>query len=65
MLRLAALVQRAGAGVTLAGTVGLVVMLALAVPAFRETSDDDWLKIRAGGHLPDRYGNEVGRAHPP
>ena len=26
------------------GTGGLLVMLALAIPAFRETSDDDWLK---------------------
>ena len=30
-------------GLTL-GTGGLLVMLALAIPAFRETSDDDWLK---------------------
>ena len=30
-------------GTTL-GTVGLVALLALAMPAFRETSDDDWLK---------------------
>jgi penicillin-binding protein 1A len=26
------------------GTGGLIVMLALAIPAFRETSDEDWLK---------------------
>ena len=26
------------------GAVGLIVMLALALPAFRETADDDWLK---------------------
>ena len=30
-------------GATL-GTGGLVVLLALAMPAFRDTSDDDWLK---------------------
>ena len=26
------------------GALGLVAMLALAIPAFRMTSDDDWLK---------------------
>ncbi|HEX7790354.1 MAG TPA: penicillin-binding protein, partial [Afipia sp.] len=26
------------------GLAGLMLMLALAIPAFRETSDDDWLK---------------------
>ena len=26
------------------GTAGAILILALAVPAFRETSDDDWLK---------------------
>ena len=26
------------------GAVGLILMLALAIPAFRETSDSDWLK---------------------
>jgi penicillin-binding protein 1A len=26
------------------GNAGLLVLLALAIPAFRETSDDDWLK---------------------
>ena len=47
-------------GATL-GTVGLVVMLALAVPAFRETSDDDWLKkSELAVTFLDRYGNEVG-----
>jgi penicillin-binding protein 1A len=47
-------------GATL-GTVGLVVMLALAVPAFRETSDDDWLKkSELAVAFLDRYGNEVG-----
>jgi len=38
-----------------------VVMLALAVPAFRETSDDDWLKkSELAVSFLDRYGNEVG-----
>ncbi|MFZ3243297.1 MAG: transglycosylase domain-containing protein, partial [Pseudolabrys sp.] len=47
-------------GATL-GTVGLIVMLALAVPAFRETSDDDWLKkSELAVTFLDRYGNEVG-----
>ena len=47
-------------GATL-GTVGLVLMLALAVPAFRETSDDDWLKkSELAVTFLDRYGNEVG-----
>src|SRR5215813_1034331 len=43
------------------GTFGLVVMLALAVPAFRETADDDWLKkSELAVTFLDRYGNEVG-----
>ena len=38
-----------------------VVMLALAIPAFRETSDDDWLKkSELAVTFLDRYGNEVG-----
>jgi penicillin-binding protein 1A len=43
------------------GAGGLVLMLALAIPAFQETSDDDWLKKAdlAVAFL-DRYGNEVG-----
>ena len=46
-------------GATL-GTFGLVVMLALAIPAFRETSDDDWLKkSELAVTFLDRYGNEV------
>ncbi len=44
------------------GLAGLLVLLALAVPAFRETADGDWLKR---GDLAvtfqDRYGVEVGR----
>jgi penicillin-binding protein 1A len=47
-------------GATL-GTVGAVVMLALALPAFHETSDDDWLKkSELAVTFLDRYGNEVG-----
>ena len=43
------------------GLGGLVVMLALAVPAFRETSDDDWLKkSELAVTFLDRFGNEVG-----
>ena len=43
------------------GTGGLMVMLALAIPAFRETSDDDWLKkSELAVTFLDRYGNEVG-----
>ena len=43
------------------GTGGLLLMLALAMPAFRETSDEDWLKKSdlAVSFL-DRYGNEIG-----
>ena len=43
------------------GLGGLVLMLALAVPAFRETSDEDWLKkSELAVVFLDRYGNEVG-----
>jgi penicillin-binding protein 1A len=43
------------------GTAGIVLMLALAVPAFRMTSDDDWLKkSELAVTFLDRYGNEVG-----
>src|SRR5690242_10393586 len=43
------------------GLGGMVLMLALAIPAFRETSDDDWLKKSdlAVSFL-DRYGNPIG-----
>ncbi|HZQ12597.1 MAG TPA: PBP1A family penicillin-binding protein [Pseudolabrys sp.] len=47
-------------GATL-GTAGLVLTLALALPAFRETSDDDWLKkSELAVTFLDRYGNEIG-----
>ncbi len=43
------------------GTVGAVAMLALALPAFRET-EDDWLKTQdLAITFLDRYGQEVGR----
>ena len=43
------------------GTLGLIAMLALAIPAFRETSDDDWVKkSELAITFLDRYGNEVG-----
>ena len=43
------------------GSCGLVLLLALAVPAFRETSDEDWLKkSELAVTFLDRYGNEIG-----
>jgi penicillin-binding protein 1A len=43
------------------GTGGLLLMLALAVPAFRETSDEGWLKkSELAVTFLDRYGNEIG-----
>ena len=43
------------------GLGGLIVMLALAIPAFRETSDDDWVKkSELAVTFLDRYGNEIG-----
>ena len=43
------------------GLGALMVMLALAIPAFRETSDDDWLKkSELAVTFLDRFGNEVG-----
>jgi penicillin-binding protein 1A len=42
-------------------TAGLLLMLALAIPAFRETSDEDWLKkSELAVTFLDRYGNEIG-----
>jgi penicillin-binding protein 1A len=47
-------------GATL-GLAGGVLMLALAVPAFQMTQDDDWLKkSELAVTFLDRYGNEVG-----
>jgi penicillin-binding protein 1A len=43
------------------GAGGMVLMLALAIPAFQETSDDDWLKkADLAVSFLDRYGNEIG-----
>jgi penicillin-binding protein 1A len=43
------------------GAGGLAVMLALGLPAFRETADDDWLKkSELAVTFLDRYGNEIG-----
>jgi len=43
------------------GLAGLILMLALAVPAFRETADDDWLKKSdLAVTFLDRYGNPIG-----
>ena len=43
------------------GTFGLLLMLALAIPSFRETSDEDWLKkSELAVTFLDRYGNEIG-----
>ncbi|HEY4140464.1 MAG TPA: penicillin-binding protein 1A [Pseudolabrys sp.] len=43
------------------GTVGMLLLLALAVPAFQLTSDDDWLKKSdLAVTFLDRHGNEVG-----
>ena len=54
------LIEPISEGLTL-GTVAMVVFLALAIPAFRETSDDDWLKkSELAVTFLDRYGNEVG-----
>ena len=53
-------VEPVSEGLTL-GAGGLVLMLALAIPAFRETSDDDWVKkSELAVTFLDRYGNEVG-----
>jgi penicillin-binding protein 1A len=53
-------VELVSEGATL-GTVGLMLMLALAIPAFRETSDEDWLKkSELAVTFLDRYGNEIG-----
>src|SRR5262249_5640902 len=43
------------------GTGGLLMALALAVPVFRETADEDWLKkSELAVVFLDRYGNEIG-----
>jgi penicillin-binding protein 1A len=43
------------------GLGGLLLAFALAIPAFRETSDDDWLKkSELAVVFLDRYGNDIG-----
>ncbi|PIT02476.1 penicillin-binding protein [Bradyrhizobium nitroreducens] len=43
------------------GLGGLIVMLTLAIPAFRETADEDWLKKSdLAVTFLDRYGNPIG-----
>ncbi len=43
------------------GLAGSILMLALAIPAFQETSDEDWLKkTDIAVVFLDRYGTEVG-----
>jgi len=43
------------------GLAGLIVLLALAVPAFHETADEDWLKKSdLAVTFLDRYGNPIG-----
>src|SRR5690242_18894613 len=54
------LVEPISEGLTI-GAGGLVLMLALAIPAFRDTSEDDWLKkSELAVTFLDRYGNEIG-----
>ena len=54
------LVEPASEGITW-GLGGLILALALALPAFYETSDEDWLKkSELAVVFLDRYGNEVG-----
>ena len=54
------LVEPVSEGATL-GLGGLLLALALAIPAFQETSDEDWLKkSELAVVFLDRFGNEVG-----
>jgi penicillin-binding protein 1A len=54
------LVEMSSEGFTL-GTAGAVLMLALATSAFRETTDEDWLKkTELSVVFLDRYGNRIG-----
>lgn len=53
-------VEAASEGLTV-GAAGAVLALALALPAFRETTDEDWLKkAELAVTFLDRYGNRVG-----
>jgi penicillin-binding protein 1A len=43
------------------GTIGMLLALALAVPAFRKTANEEWLKkSELAVVFLDRYGNEIG-----
>jgi penicillin-binding protein 1A len=54
------LVELSSEGFTL-GTAGAILMLALATSAFRETTDEDWLKkTELSVTFLDRYGNKIG-----
>src|SRR6185503_2830247 len=54
------LVEPMSEGATM-GMFGLIALLALAIPAFQDTADDDWLKkSELAVTFLDRYGNEVG-----
>jgi len=56
-----AAVDLAGEAMTL-GTAGAIVLLALAQPAFKETTDENWLKKQdLAVVFLDRYGTEVGK----
>jgi penicillin-binding protein 1A len=58
--RRAVFIEPLSEGATL-GAAGLVLMMGLALPAFQETRDDDWLKkSELAVTFLDRYGNEVG-----
>jgi penicillin-binding protein 1A len=53
-------IEATSEGMTL-GTAGAVLLLSLAVPAFRETTDEDWLKkTELSVSFLDRYGNHIG-----
>ena len=54
------LIEPISEGMTI-GAGGLVLALALAIPAFRETTEEDWLKAsQLAVTFLDRYGNEIG-----
>jgi penicillin-binding protein 1A len=55
------MVNLAGEAVTL-GTAGSIIMLFLAIPAFKETADENWLKKQdLAVVFLDRYGTEIGK----
>ncbi len=55
------LVNLASGGMTL-GLAGSILMLALAIPAFKETTEENWLKKQdLAVVFLDRYGSEIGK----